>query len=202
LFSYTWFCSRSESLTKCCKSPLQATGGAMAAAGGGKHTYLNIILYINPFNWSTNHSKTLEYREGLLCTSEHVSCTLSCGHTVWLRDPKIVEKIAHSRGYTKVKLEFEYHFKWNICLRHFVSDSTDCPEIAGPPCTIDSKWPKLFGGGWQLFSVIHIFSSSSFQAEFFLTLPVTRDWNLKMWRRDRAFLCRMELTGIRSWAYM
>jgi hypothetical protein len=30
------------------------------------------------------------------------------GYTVWLREPKIVEKIAHSRGLMEVKLEFKY----------------------------------------------------------------------------------------------
>jgi hypothetical protein len=29
-------------------------------------------------------------------------------------EPKIVEKIAHSRGFTELKLEFKYHFKLKI----------------------------------------------------------------------------------------
>ena len=44
------FAFKSETLSKCCR--LTGTGHrrGLAAAGGGKHTYLNIIIYVNPFN--------------------------------------------------------------------------------------------------------------------------------------------------------
>jgi hypothetical protein len=60
----------------------------------------------------------------------------------------MVEKIAHSRGFTVVLLEFVYPFKLKV-FKLFCVKNTFCPNFAVPPCTYNGYF--FYQRGYSAF---------------------------------------------------